>query len=187
MQYSPETLPPRRRVGGVPLQRRGKICARAKKRPSRRMNTCSARNDTGKYVATASTARTSTKTMGEVCNIEKVVVLLVGDAHHHGKQPEPRRPAGGLRWLMTQVADQEDSRENHDRQTGEAFEVGHHHDIDGASESEAECNRQVGARDRSLWHDGKRHRERIGEYDEPDRVRDVRHVKGDEPPPATGS
>ena len=59
--------------------------------------------------------------------------------------------------------------------------MGHHQDVDGASESEAECNRQEGARDRKLRHDAKRHRERIGENDEPDRIRDVRHVKGDEP------
>ena len=30
MQHAPETLPPRRRVSAVPLQRRGKICASAK-------------------------------------------------------------------------------------------------------------------------------------------------------------
>ena len=87
----------------------------------------------------------------------------------------------GLCWSMVQVADQEDSRENHNRQAGEAREVGHHQDVDGASESEAECKRQEGARDRKLRRDAKRHRERIGENDEPDRFRDVRHVKGDEP------
>ena len=37
---------------------------------------------------------------GEVCNIEKVVGLLVGDAHHHVEQREPRRLAAGLGWLM---------------------------------------------------------------------------------------
>ena len=30
IQHAPEALPPRRRVGGVPLQCRGKICASAK-------------------------------------------------------------------------------------------------------------------------------------------------------------
>src|SRR5262249_47858536 len=33
MQHTPETLPLRRRAGGVPLQRRGKICASAKETP----------------------------------------------------------------------------------------------------------------------------------------------------------
>jgi hypothetical protein len=37
---------------------------------------------------------------GEVYNTKKVVGLLVGDAHHHDEQREPRRLAGGLCWSM---------------------------------------------------------------------------------------
>ena len=59
--------------------------------------------------------------------------------------------------------------------------MGHHQDVDGAAESEAEGDRQEDARHPKLRHDAKRHRERIGENDEVDRSRDVRHVDGDEP------
>src|SRR5262249_35907593 len=118
---------------------------------------------------------------GEVYNTEEVVALLVGYAHYHNEQRERRRLTGGLGWSMVQVADQEDSREKHNPQAGEAREVGHHQDVDGATESEAECNRQEGGRDPKLWHDAKRHRKCIGENDELDRIRDVRHIKSDEP------
>ena len=82
---------------------------------------------------------------------------------------------------MIQVADQEDGHENDNPQAGEARKVGHHQDVDGASDSEAEHKRQEEARDGKLRHEAKRQCERIGKGDEPDRFRHVRQVKGDEP------